>query len=101
MPPRNLAGAGTGPPGPVKAAKRRSASSTTARWSTAPAAGTPLPGARDWGRRWGRSPHAGRAVVGREIGPQPPAIERAHRRAGAEDRAADRLIGKRGRLQEL
>ena len=41
----------------------------------------------------------GRAVVARQIGLEALAVERAHGRARAEDRAADRLIREGDRLQ--
>src|SRR5690349_24908816 len=43
--------------------------------------------------------HVGSAVIAREIMAQPVRIDRAHALAGAEDRAADRLIRERAALQ--
>ena len=48
-----------------------------------------------------RHQHVGRAIVAREIGAQPRRTERAHGLRRAENRAADRLLGKREFLQAL
>ena len=52
-------------------------------------------------RAGGRDHHVGRAIVAREIGGEPRAIERAHGRGRAEDRTADRLAGKGSLLQPV
>src|SRR5437764_13009449 len=46
-----------------------------------------------------RDDHVGSAIIAGEIGCEPAAIERAHRGWRAEDRSADRLLGKRDLLQ--